>query len=59
MRQRQGEHHLRGRITSGGESPQGEKRNIPFVIVFKGREIKSKTKLAQRTQNIEYISQAM
>jgi hypothetical protein len=46
MGQRQGDH-----LTSGGASSQGEKRNIPFVIVVKGGEIKSKTKSSQRTQN--------
>jgi hypothetical protein len=44
-------HHFRGRITSGGASSQGEKRNILFVIVVKGGEIKSKTKSTQRTEN--------
>jgi hypothetical protein len=47
----------RGSITSGGASSQGEKRNIPFVIVVKGGEIKSKKNSSQRNQNIEYISQ--
>jgi len=42
MRQIHGENHLRGRITSGGASYHREKRNIPFVIVVKGGEIRVK-----------------